>query len=160
MTVESSPVRKTPWLLIGLGALGVLCLCVIVLIVAVLAFFIPTRVTSTMTEVPPVVIVETGTPLSTTIPAEETQESTDSPVPEAAPAGTAVDIGNDMTLTVLDVTRPVDDATPICVPSAATATAVASPTANRSSDLVEAPSITLHPPMRPKWSTVVAAVPV
>jgi hypothetical protein len=47
--------------------------------------------------------------LLTPLPTEETQEAPNAPVPDAAPVGTAVDIGNDMSLTILDVTRPADD---------------------------------------------------
>jgi hypothetical protein len=105
MTVEPTPVKKTPWLFIALGAIGVLCLCAIVIGAAILAFFIPTRVT-TVTEAPFEVIPEQETALPTTVPS---QESTDPSFAEAAPAGTAVDIGNEMTLTILDATRPADE---------------------------------------------------
>jgi hypothetical protein len=80
-----------------------------VIVVAILAFFIPTRVSTSVTVEPPVVIMETEPALSTAVPAEETQENSNSLVLEAAPAGSAVDIGNDVTLTILDVTRPADD---------------------------------------------------
>jgi hypothetical protein len=109
MTVTPAPVKKMPWLAIGLGVLALLCLCAIVIGVAVFAFFTPISVSTSATEAPPVIIVETETALPTPIPAQETEESTNSMFPEAAPAGTAVDIGNNMTLTVLDVTRPADD---------------------------------------------------
>lgn len=95
MTVEPTPVRKTPWLIIVLGALAVLCLCAIMIGVAILAFLTPIRTSTTVTEPTPIVIFETETAL----PA----------VPDAAPAGSAVDIGNDTSLTLLDVTRPADD---------------------------------------------------
>jgi hypothetical protein len=109
MTVESSSARKTPWLLIGLGVVGVLCLCAIVIVVAVLAFLNPIRSSTTETQPTPIEIFETEPALSTAVPAEETQASANSILPEAAPVGTSVGIGNNMTLTVLDVTRPADD---------------------------------------------------
>jgi hypothetical protein len=109
MTVQPTSVRKTPWLAIGLGVLAVFCLCAVVCGVAIFAFFIPTSVSTSATEAPPNVIFETEPAISTTAPSEETQESANSIIPGAAPAGTAVDIGNNMTLTVLDVTRPADD---------------------------------------------------
>lgn len=110
MSIPATPVRKTPWLAIILGVLAVLCLCAVVIGVAGFAFFTTTRsVTTIVTEEGPVIIVETESVLPTAIPAEETQETPSSIIPEAAPAGTAVDIGNNLTLTVLDVTRPADD---------------------------------------------------
>ena len=109
MTVEPTPVRKTPWLIIALGTLAVLCLCAIVCGVAIFAFLIPIRAETTATEPTPMVVFETATALPATIPAEETPGSTSPAAPDAAPAGTAADIGNDMSLTVLDVTRPADD---------------------------------------------------
>ncbi len=110
MTVQPTPARKTPWLLIGLGVFAFLCLCAVVIGVAGFAFFTTTRsVTTIVTEAPPVVVFETESALPTDVPAEETQESTNSVAPDAAPAGTAVDIGNNTTLSVLDVTRPADD---------------------------------------------------
>ena len=110
MTAQPTPARKTPWLLIGLGVFALLCLCAVVIGVAGYAFFATTRsVTTIVTEEPPVVIFETEPALPTDVPVEETQESTTSAAPNAAPVGTAVDIGNDLTLAVLDVTRPADD---------------------------------------------------
>lgn len=109
MTVEPTPFRKTPWLAIGLGAFAILCLCAIVICVAVIAYLTPIRASTTIPEAVTEVVIEPTIVLLTPIPAEETQESPSIPLPDAAPAGTAVDIGNDMTLTILDVTRPVDD---------------------------------------------------
>ena len=109
MTVTPAPVKKMPWLAIGLGALALLCLCAIVIGVAILAFLSPIRASTSVTEVPPVVIFETETALPTTVFEQETEENVNPVAPEAAPAGTPVAIGNNMTLTVLDVTRPVDD---------------------------------------------------
>ena len=110
MTAQPTPARKTPWLLIGLGVFAVLCLCAVAIGVAGYAFFATTStVTTIVTEEPPVVIFETESAPPTDLPAEETQETTTSAIPDSAPAGTAVDVGNSLTLTVLDVTRPVDD---------------------------------------------------
>lgn len=110
MTAQPTPARKTPWLLIGLGVFALLCLCAVLIGVAGYAFFATTStVTTIATEEPPIVIFETEPALPTEVPAEETQENTSSAIPDAAAAGTAVDIGNGLTLTVLDVTRPVDD---------------------------------------------------
>jgi hypothetical protein len=109
MTVPSTPVRKTPWLAIILGVLAILCLCALVIGIAILAYLIPLRTSTTVTESPSEVIIEPTVVLLTPVPAQETQESSNPPVPDAAPAGRAVDIGNDMTLTILDVTRPADD---------------------------------------------------
>ena len=109
MTAQPTPARKTPWLLIGLGVFALLCLCAVVIGVAGFAFFTTTSsVTTIVTEAPPVVIFETEPALPTAVPVEETQENTTSPISDAAPAGTAVNIGNDLTLTVLGVTRPAD----------------------------------------------------
>ena len=109
MSVPATPVRNMPWLAIILGALAVLCLCACVIVVAALAYLIPIRGSTSVTEIAPVEIFETATALPTVVQAEETQENPSAVAPDAAPAGTAVDIGNDMTLTVLDVTRPADD---------------------------------------------------
>ena len=50
-----------------------------------------------------VVTVEVATPLPTDVP----MQGSDNPLfAQAAPAGSAVDIGNKMTLTILDATRP------------------------------------------------------
>ena len=106
MTVEPTPVKKTPWLFIALGTIGVLCLCAIVICVAVLAYLTPIRASTTVTEPASIVIFETETALPAVV---QTEASANSLATEAAPAGTAVEIGNDMTLTILDVTRPVDD---------------------------------------------------
>jgi hypothetical protein len=108
MTVTPTPVKKTPWLAIGLGALALLCLCAIVIAVAVFAFLTPTSVSTSVTEVTPVIVFATETALPI-VSTQETEESTNSVFPEAAPAGTAVDIGNNMALTILGVTRPADD---------------------------------------------------
>src|SRR5512134_2091519 len=106
MTIEPTPVRKTPWLAIGLGALGILCLCAIVICLAILAFFTPIRASTTIPEVMTEVVIEPTIIVETLVPAEETQASPDAPIQEAAPAGTPVDIGDNMTLTIHDVTRP------------------------------------------------------
>lgn len=108
MTVPTAPAKKTPWLLIVLGVLGVLCLCATVIGIAILAFLTPIR-GNIVTEEPPVVATGPINPMPTTVTSEETQESTDSPAIDAAPAGTTVDIGSGITLTVVDVTRPADD---------------------------------------------------
>ena len=109
MSVPATPVRNTPWLAIILGALAVFCLCACVIVVAALAYLIPIRGSTSVTAVAPVEVLETATALPTVVQAEETQENPSAVAPDAAPAGTAVDLGNDMTLTVLDVTRPADD---------------------------------------------------
>ena len=100
MTVPSNPARKTPWLVIILGVLAVLCLCAIVISIAILAYFIPIRASTT-----PITVTEVFSQQETALPAIVPSQQT----PDAAPAGSAVDIGNNMTLTVLDVTRPADD---------------------------------------------------
>lgn len=109
MTIEPTPVRKTPWLAIALGVLAVLCLCAVVTVIAILAYLIPIRASTTIPEAPSEIVIEPTVALFTPVPGEETQEGPNSIVPDAAPAGTAVDIDNDMTLTILDVTRPADD---------------------------------------------------
>ena len=98
MTIEPTPVRKTPWLAIILGVLAVLCLCAVVIGIAILAYFIPIRGSTTILETPSEVVIEPTVALFTPVPSEEPQEGT-SLVPDAAPAGSTVDIGNDMTLT-------------------------------------------------------------
>src|SRR5689334_20421515 len=101
MTVPTAPAKKTPWLLIVLGVLVVLCLCAIVIGIAIFAFLIPIR-GNIVTEEPPVVATVQIDPIPTTVTSEETEESVDTPNIDAAPAGTTVDIGSGMTLTVLD----------------------------------------------------------
>ena len=108
MTVPTAPAKKTPWLLIVLGVLVVLCLCAIVIGIAIFAFLTPIR-GNIVTEEPPVVATVQIDPIPTTGTSEGTEESVDTPTVDAAPAGTTVDIGSGMTLTVLDVTRPADD---------------------------------------------------
>ena len=108
MIVPPDPVRKTPWLAIALGTLAILCLCTIVIVVAILAYLIPIRSSTTIPE-PPAEVIEPTTALFTPLPSEQAQESANLFVPDAAPAGSAVEIGNDMTLTILDVTRPADE---------------------------------------------------
>jgi hypothetical protein len=108
MTVPSNPAQKTPWLVIILGVLAVLCLCAIAIGIAILAYLTPisgSTVPLTVTEV----FTGQETALPTIVPSLETSENTNSFATDAAPAGTAVDIGNNMTLTILDVTRPTDD---------------------------------------------------
>jgi hypothetical protein len=54
MTVPSTPARKTPWLAIILGVLAVLCLCAVVISIAILAYLTPIQasaVPTTVTEV-------------------------------------------------------------------------------------------------------------
>jgi hypothetical protein len=109
MTVPPVPIRKTPWLAIILGVLAILCLCALVIGLAILAYLIPVRTSTTVTELPTQVVIEPTAALLTPVPSEETPEDANSVVPEAAPAGSAVDIGNDMTLTILNVTRPMDE---------------------------------------------------
>ena len=109
MTVEPTPVQKIPWLAIGLGVLVILCLCAIVICVAIIAYFTTSRVTTVVPQGATEIVIEPTIVLPTSFPADQTQEPSSSPVPDAAPAGTAVDIGNNMTLTILDVTRPADD---------------------------------------------------
>ena len=104
MTIPTAPARKLPWLIIILGVLAVLCLCAVVIAVAILAFLTPIRGSTTVTEPTPIEIFDTAVP--EILP---TRQGADSPTVDAAPAGTAVDIGNEMTLTILDVTRPADD---------------------------------------------------
>jgi hypothetical protein len=94
-----------PWLIIILGVLAALCLCAIVIGIAILAFFTPIRASTTPVTVTEVVTEQEST-LPTTVPSPE---SADPSFAEAAPAGSPVDIGNNMVLIVLDVTRPVDD---------------------------------------------------
>jgi hypothetical protein len=107
MTDQPTPARKTPWLFIALGGIAVLCLCTIVIGVGGFALFSTSRSVSVATEES--VIVEEATP-ETTEPTTIPQYGSDNPlVSDAAPTGTAVDIGNNMTLTVLDVARPADD---------------------------------------------------
>jgi hypothetical protein len=109
MTVEPSPAGKTPWLAIALGGLAVLCLCAIVVCIAIFAYLTPVRTSTTIIDVPSEVAIEPTGALLTPFPSEEPQEGTNPVVAGAAPAGSAVDIGNDMSLTILDVTRPADD---------------------------------------------------
>lgn len=104
MSVEPGSVRKTPWLIIILGVLAVLCLCAILCVIAIVAYITPLSGSTISSEPTPIVIFET--PLPAEVP---TQETANAAVLDAVPAGTAVEIGNDMTLTILDVTRPTDD---------------------------------------------------
>jgi hypothetical protein len=76
--------------------------------VAILVYLTPIRA-STTPAIATEVILQPTAALLTPAAADETPESPDSPVPDAAPAGIPVDIGNDMTLTILDVTRPADE---------------------------------------------------
>jgi hypothetical protein len=80
-----------------------------VIVAAVLVYLTPTRVSTSATEIAPVEVFETANPLPTAVQAEETQETPSASIPEAAPAGTAADIGSDMTLTIENVTRPADN---------------------------------------------------
>lgn len=68
MTMEPTPTRKTPWFAIVLGGLAVLCLCAIVVCLAILAYFIPIRSSTTFLETSSVVIRETETVQPTAIP--------------------------------------------------------------------------------------------
>ena len=68
MTMEPTPAGKTPWLAIALGGLAVLCLCAIVVCVAIVAFFIPIRSSTNFLETPSVVIPETETVQLTDLP--------------------------------------------------------------------------------------------
>jgi hypothetical protein len=106
MTDQLAPAKKTPWLFIALGGIAVLCLCAIVIVVGGFALFSMSRSVSVTNEEP--IIVEATPELDdpTTIP----EEGSDNPlVNDAAPVGTAVNIGNNTTLAVLDVIRPADD---------------------------------------------------
>jgi hypothetical protein len=109
MTDQPVPAKKTPWLFIALGGTAVLCLCAIVIGVGGFALFSTSRSVSVTNEEPIEPSIVEATPEldePTAIP----QQGNDNPlVNDAAPAGTAVDIGNNMTLAVLDVTRPADD---------------------------------------------------
>ncbi|MFT3890635.1 MAG: hypothetical protein QM730_03300 [Anaerolineales bacterium] len=108
MTDQPTPTKKTPWLFIILGAIAALCLCVVVIGVAYFMFFVPVSSSTTIITQEPVevVTVEVATPLPTEVPAQ----GSDNPLTtEAAAVGSAVDIGNKMTLTILGVTRPADE---------------------------------------------------
>lgn len=114
MTVQPSPARKTPWLAIGLGALAALCLCAVVAGVAIYVFFTPASVSTSavptaVNEIPTEIVIPQDTAEPATVPAEETPQSANPLSGEAAPVGSAVDLGNNVTLTVLSVTRPADD---------------------------------------------------
>lgn len=108
MTDQPTPARKTPWLFIILGVLAALCLCVVVIAVAYFSFIVPTSSSTTIVTEEPVevVTVEVATPLPTEVPA---QGSDDPLFAQAASVGSAVDIGNKMTLTILGITRPADE---------------------------------------------------
>lgn len=106
-TLQPTPAKKTPWLWIAIGGIAVLCLCAIVIGGAGLAYFSISRPGSVTTEEP--VIVEEVTP-EITEPTTVPEQGDDNPLlNNAAPVGTAVEIGDDLTLTILDVTRPADD---------------------------------------------------
>jgi hypothetical protein len=108
MTDQPAPARKTPWLFIILGVIAAFCLCIVVVSVAYFMFFIPVSSSTTVVTEEPVevVTVEAATALPTEVP---TQESANPLFAQAASAGSAVDIGNKMTLTILGVTRPADE---------------------------------------------------
>ncbi len=106
MTVQPTPTKKMPWLWIAIGAVAVICLCAVVIGAAGFAFFIPTRSASIVTEEP----IQTEATPEITQPTAVPEPGNDNPLfANAAPAGTAVEIGNNITLTILDVIRPVDD---------------------------------------------------
>jgi hypothetical protein len=107
MIDQPVPAKKTPWLFIILGTAAALCLCVVVVAVAYFAFIVPTRSsTAIVTEQP----VEVSTVDVPTAQPTEAHQGNDNPLTaEAAPAGSAVDIGNKMTFTILGVTRPADE---------------------------------------------------
>ena len=106
MTDQPVPAKKMPWLFIILGAVAALCLCVVVGAVAYFMFVVPTRSTVVTQEPVEVVTVEVPATQPAQVP---TQENTNPPTVEAASVGSAVDIGNKMTLTILGITRPTDE---------------------------------------------------
>lgn len=113
MSVQATPEKKTPWLLIAIGAVAVLCLCTVVIGVASFAFFFPlTSATSVPIEEPIAteeLVTEEPTP-EVIEPTAAPEQADENPLfSQAAPAGSAVEIGNNMTLAVLDVTRPADE---------------------------------------------------
>lgn len=109
MTVQPAPAKKNPWLIIIVGVIAALCLCVVLVAAAYFMFIVPARSsTVVVTETP----AEAATvEVHTAVPTQASAPGNANPLYEqAAPAGTPVGIGNKMTLTILGVTRPVDEA--------------------------------------------------
>lgn len=106
MTDQPVPAKKIPWLFIILGAVAALCLCVVVAAVAYFMFVVPTRSTVITQEPVEVATVEVPATQPAQVP---TQENANPLAVEAASVGSAVDIGNKMTLTILGITRPADE---------------------------------------------------
>lgn len=112
MSVQPAPEKKFPWLYIAIGAVAVLCLCTVVIGVASFALFFPLSSSNIVTEEPivtaePAVVEATPEPMEpTTVPGQGDENPL---FAQAAPVGSAVEIGNNMTLSVLDVTRPADE---------------------------------------------------